>query len=288
MTVIKKLKNGKLHAQFDSVRDVFRVVDRLKWEPKREKASDRRGRDGFYTFSSLAEARDVYVNRPEEIREFSANDDRLERPDSPGKDVSFDVTGDFLDIDRYISEEPEQFGNAVMGNPKNIFCTINVLAIYVYHTTNEYLLQRQKRILRIVDWLETQGVRCQIVATMDNKIAHISTVVKEFQDPFDLNELAVVSHGDWLRRIEFLVMEQSDVWDYGYGNANEYDRRMFGYKPEPEDGVYIYVGGYNPYKSIQELDKAFDELEKKIVDLVDVGMTWNDEPFTVGDTVGYY
>lgn len=286
MTVVKELAKGKLYAEFDSVSDVYRVIDRLKWEPKKDKASDTPKSQyggGFYTFNNLSHAREVFEHNPESIREFSANDDRLVRPESPGKDVSFDITGDFLDIDRHLAEEPEQFGNAIMGNPKNIFCTINVLAIYVSYTENSYLLQRQKRILRLVDWLESQGVRCQIVATMDNHIAYISTLVKQYQDPFNLNDLAVVSHGDWLRRLEFLIMEQSKTWSGGYGEATEYDNRMFDYKPEPEDGMYIYVGGYSPYSSVKELDKAFDELEAKVMELVDLGIPWNDEPFTVGD-----
>lgn len=289
MTRIQKLKNGKLSAEFDSVSDVFRVIRKLGWTPKHGKESDSRGGGGgsFYTFDSLAEASDVFENKPETIRTFSANDDRLERPESPGKDVNYDVTGDYLDIDRYLMGEPEMFGNAVMGNPKSMFCTINILTSFVWSTSPEYILAKQKRILRIVDWLESQGVRCQIVAQDDSAVSFISTVIKEFQDPFNLNDLAVACHPDWLRRIEFLVMEQSDTWEWGYGSSIQYDKRMLKYKPNPEDGMYIYVGGYMPYGgdggNIETLNKAFDGLEVKIADLVDQGITWNDEPFTIGE-----
>jgi hypothetical protein len=291
MTRVRELKNGKLSAEFDSPADAFRVIRKLDWKPNREKQSNKYQSD-FHTFKSLAEATDVFENRPESIREFSINDDRLERPDSPGKDVLFDITGDYLDIDRYLTGEPEMFGNAVMGNPKNIFCTINVLTAYVYYTSNEYILAKQKRILRLVDWLETQGVRCQIVAQDDSEVAFISTVVKEFQDPFNLNDLAVVCHPDWLRRVEFLVMEQSKTWQYGYGSSHIYDERMLKYKPNPEDGMYIYVGGYKPYggyggNDIKKLNQAFDDLEKKVMELVDAGITWNDEPFTIGGGNGW-
>lgn len=288
MTRIRELKNGKLSAEFDSPADVFRVIRKLNWTPQKSKSSDKKGReDGFYTFKSLSEAIDVYENKPDTIRQFSINDDRLERPDSPGKDVSYDVTGDFLDIDRYLTGEPEMFGNAVMGNPKNIFCTINVLTSFVWYTTNEYQLVKQKRILRLVDWLESQGVRCQIIAQDDSDVSFISTVVKEYQDPFNLNDLAVVCHPDWLRRVEFLVMEQSKTWEHGYGNSQTYDRRMLAYKPNPEDGMYIYVGGYEPYGGwgscdTDRLNREFDRLEGQVAELVDAGITWNDEPFTIG------
>lgn len=288
MTRIKELKNGKLSCEFESVNDVFRVIKKLNWRPAQEEQSNRKKNggygEGFHVFNNLAEATDVFLNRPESIRTFSANDDKLERIESPGKDVHFDVTGDYLDIGRFMTGEPEHFGNAVMGNPKNLFCTINVLTSYVYDTSAAYLDQRQKRILRIVDWLETQGVRCQIVGTSDTVIAFNSVTVKEFQDPFDLNQLAVVCHSDWLRRIIFLIDEQSKTWTSGYGNGQDYDNRMMKYKPQPEDGMYVYIGGYFPYKSIKELNKAFDELETKIGDLVESGITWNDEPFTVGSS----
>ncbi len=291
MTRVMKLKTGKLSVEFDGVYDAMRVVRKLDWKPKRDKSSNKPTDSydsDFYTFENLADALDVFENRPESIRGFSVNDDRIERIESPGKDVMFDVTGDYLDIDKFLMGEPEHMGNAVMGNPKNVFCTLNILTSFVYYTTPEYQLVKQKRILRLVDWLETQGVRVQIVAQDDSSVAFISTKVKEYQDPFNLNELAVVCHPDWLRRFEFLVMEQSDTWTYGYGSSAEYDKKMQKYVPQPEDGVYIYVGGYIPYTNvgwkcdIDRLNAEFDRLEEQVMSLIEDGHTWNDEPFVIG------
>lgn len=285
MTRITEIGNkGKLSTEFDSVGDVFRVIRKLGWTPKRSKSSDtrREGGGSFYTFSGLQDCLDTFENHPERIRTFDPLTDRLETPDSPGKDVLYDITGDFLDIDRYLTEEPEMFGNAVMGNPKNLFCTINVLTSYVWSTRADYLTHRQKRILRLVDWLESQGVRCQVVATADSKVQYMSAVVKSFQDPFNVNDLAVVSHPDWLRRVMFLIMEQSKTWSDGYGNASDYDRKMFKYEPQPEDGLYIYVGGYHPLKSTDELDEHFDRVEESVKKLIDDGLTYNEDPFIVG------
>jgi hypothetical protein len=287
MTRIRELKDGKLSAEFDSPNDVFRVIRKLGWKPQQSKSSDDGDRGDFHTFNSLAEAIDVFENKPDSIRQFSINDDRLERPDSPGKDVQYDITGDYLDIDRYLTGEPEMFGNAVMGNPKNIFCTINILSSFVWYTSPEYQLVKQKRVLRLVDWLETQGVRCQVISQDDSRVAFISTIIKEYQDPFNLNDLAVSCHPDWLRRIEFLVMEQSKTWEAGYGSSEAYDKRMLKYKPNPEDGMYIYIGGYCPYggwgsNDVDRLNKEFDRLEGQIAELVDNGITWNDIPFTIG------
>lgn len=296
MARIREIGNRhKLSAEFESVPEVFRAIDKLGWVPRNEKASDRHGRDGdFNTFSSLDEAKDVFRNRPESIRQFSVNDDKLTSRDNPGKDVTFDVTGDYLDVDRYLEGIPEVFGNSVMGNPRTIFCTINILGSFVYYTHPEYQMAKQKRILRLVDWLESQGVRCQIVVSEDSEVCFTSVLVKEFADPFDLNHLAVAMHPDWLRRIMFLVYEQSKTWTYGYGSGQEYDTRMKRYQPDPEDGIYVYVGGYMPYgghdnknKGVQKLNSKFDEIEESILDIINSGMTFNDEPLVVAGESGW-
>lgn len=293
MALIREVGDrGKLHADFNSVPEVFRVIQKLGWKPQHSKESNSRGESGgeFHTFKSLEEALDVFHNNPEKIVQFNANDEKLVREDSIGKDVRFDITGDYLDIDRYLEGSPEVFGNAVMGNPKGIFCTINILTSYVWNTSATYILQKQRRVTRLVDWLETQGIRCQIVASLDCECLAASVIVKEFHDPFDVNHLAVVSHPDWLRRVLFLIKEQSKTWSYGYGSAISYDKKMIKYTPRPEDGVYVYVGGYIPHPSnnLDKLNAEFDALEEQIERLIEDGMTYNEEPFAIkGGTPGW-
>lgn len=289
MSRIRELgSQGKLHADFTSVPDVFRVIDKMKWVPQNGKESNGRGKSGdFHTFGSLAEAVDVFRNKPETIVKFNPNDEKLVREDSIGKDVRFDITGDFLDIDRYLEGTPEVFGNAVMGNPKGVFCTINIMTAYVHYTSAEYIIEKQKRITRLVDWLEQQYVRCQIVATLDGGPINSSVIVKEYADPFDINHLAVVSHPDWLRRVLFLIMEQSKTWEWGYGSYVSYDKRMIRYTPKPEDGMYIYIGGYIP-SDVKKLNAEFDKLEDQIENLIADGMTYNEVPFVVaGNTLSW-
>lgn len=286
MATIKERKNGKLHVEFDSIPDVFNTIRDQHWIPGKEKASDRRGKDGnFYTFGSLEEANDIFLNHPERIRDFSINDDKLLSIESPGKDVTYDVTGDYIDIDRFLEGVPEVMGNAVMGNPKSVFATINVLNSAVSYTSNEYMLEKQKRILRLVDWLESQSIRCQIVLTDDSDINFMSVIVKQFSDPFDLNHLAVGLHPDFFRRTTFLIKEQSKTWSWGYGSADEYDTRMKRYTPDPGDGLYVYVGGYIPFGGADsgrvELNQAFDKIEDDIAEMIDEERTFSEKPLAI-------
>lgn len=278
---------GKLKAEFNSVNEVFRVIDKLNWVPQNGQESNTRsnGAEGFYSFSDLADAKDVFRNHPERIRDFSINSDKLTNIESPGKEIYYDVTGDFLDIDKYLEGIPEVFGNAVMGNPKSVFCTINILGSFVHYTHKDYQVAKQKRVLRLVDWLESQGIRCQIICSEQSEVSDTQVIVKEFADPFDLNDLAVVMHPDWLRRIMFLVMEQSKTWTWGYGNSIDYDERMKRYQPQPEDGLYVYVGGYMPFggknHGIDELEVAFDKIESDIQQMIDEGRTFCDTPLVI-------
>lgn len=287
MAVIKEVgSRGKLHAEFNSPGEVFRAIDAIGWTPQHERQSDGRERD-FHSFGSLAEAVDIYRNHPERIRTFSMKDDRLKTRDSPGRDVEFDITGDYIDVDRYLQGIPEVFGQVTMGNPRNMFCTINILSSYVYYTKSDYQDEKAMRVLRLVDWLEQQGVRCQIVTTEDSEVAFTSTIVKQFQDPFDINNLAIVMHNDWLRRILFLIMEQSKTWSYGYGSAAAYDRKMSAYKPRPEDGLYVYVGGYMSNDNDKGLlNQQFDTIEQRIEQVIADGMTYCDDQLIVKDIHG--
>lgn len=293
MVYIETGKTGKLKLYFESVNEVFETIQRENWTPKHSKSSnspkDDYG-DSFYTFNSLAEAHDVFWHHPESIRQFSINDEKLVTKDSPGKDIQYDVTGDYVDIDRYLEGVPENFGQMIMGNPKSVFATINILNSAVNWTSPAYMLHKQKRIMRLVDWLEAQEIRCQIVLTEDSQVSYSQIIVKQFHDPFDLNALAVGMHPDFFRRTCFLFMEQSKTWSPGYGSALEYDRRMQAYRPNPEDGLYVYVGGYLPYQNneTKPMDEDFDRIEASIQEMIDLEHTFTEDPLLVkGSSRGY-
>lgn len=284
MATISENSKGRLSLHFESVRDVFNTISTQGWVPKHDRASERRkSGDSFYAFETLDEAMDVYLNHPEKVRTFSNADVKLESIESPGKDIFYDVTGDYVDIGRYLDGDPENMGNMAMGNPRSVFATINVMISKVHWTDERYIERTQRRVLRLVDWLESQDIRCQIVATTVSEVLNFSCIVKQFTDPVDLNDLAVVCHTDFFRRVVFLLKEQSKTWTYGYGSADDYDTRMKKYTPQPEDGLYVYVGGYFPHSGndTDELDKEFDKIEKSVHKMIEDNMTWNEKPLAV-------
>lgn len=282
MAIVRTDVYGKMSVETFYPGEIFEVIEKLEWVPKNAKASNSPGKGaGFYTFDSLAEAVDIYRNTPEKVVAYDPNDKPLENYENLGNEVVYDVTGDYVDVDRYLEDLPDNMGNSIMGNPRNVFATINFLLHTVSYISTDVRIARQRRIIRLVDWLESQQIRTQVVTTCDSGFLYESYMVKTHHEPLDINQVAVAAHPDFARRVSFLVSEQAPNWEYGYGRADAYDKKMFNYKPEPGDGLYIYVGGYFE-DDIKRVNREFDEVEKNIQKFIDEGRTWNDELFTVG------
>jgi len=50
----------------------------------------------------LAEAMDMFRNKPRQVRKFKPAEDDLKAKDSIGRDIEFDVTGDYIDVSRFL------------------------------------------------------------------------------------------------------------------------------------------------------------------------------------------
>jgi hypothetical protein len=294
-TMIEEDYEGSLFVAFESVPALFRAIKQQGWTPQNAMASDIPGDGTYLVFDSLEEAHNVFQNEPWRIRQFSQKDDNLRAEDNPGNDVFFDVTGDYLDIGRHMEGDPDDFGNSIMGNPSRVFADIRVNIAAAKWTTAEYIMQKQKRILRLVDWLEQFGIRTRVRALLFTDAASIIVTVKEHHDPFDLNHLAVVMHPDFMRRTCLLIMEQSKTWQFGYGDAVDYDdRQLTSTYADPDDGISIYVGGYMPYapddtpfgytydNDLSKLDEDFDRIEKTIAKMMLDDVRFTEVPLRVG------
>lgn len=269
--VLDYLRKNAVVLNANSVKAVFNAITHLNWKPKQEMSSNsaKKSDREFYTFDSLNTAIEVYTNNPQSIRTFTEESIKLKADESIGKEIRFDVTGDYIDIGRFLDGEPECFGIAYQGNPSGLYTTLLMNLSAVAHVTADAMNHRQARILRLVDWMESQGVRCQIRGFMSSECSHLDIRIKNFDEAIDMNALAVVSHGDFLRRVNFLVDEQSETWTYGYGSPRAFTSRMTKmYKADPADGLTIFVGDQS-HSDVTEIDKAFNSLRDKITKLIE-------------------
>ena len=269
--VINYLRKGTLVFNADSVQSIFKAIKELKWEPEREKSSNtnRGSNTDFYTFENLEEAIHTYTKNPQSVREFKEEALRLTAEENVGKEIKYDVVGDYIDIGRFLDGEPECFGVAHQGNPSGLYTTLIMNLSAVSHVSAAAMNHKQARILRLVDWMESQGIRCQIRGFLSSQCSHVDIRVKDFEDAVDMNTLAVVSHGDFLRRVNFLIDEQSDTWEYGYGSPRKFTHMMTDkYKAEDSDGLTVFIGDQS-HSYTEDIDTAFDTLRDKITELIE-------------------
>lgn len=266
--VLKYVKRNTLVGYFGSLKALWTAISQLNWRPLQAKSSDDSGRDGFQQFGSLLETLEVFKNNPRSVRAFKEDNLMLTAEEAIGKDVTFDVTGDYLDIGKFLEGAPECFGVAHNGNPSNL--TVNLIMNVSASATvqSEAIIAKQKRLLRLVDWLENQNVRCRITAFESTHTAHVEIVLKDYDEMVDLNDIAVVGHSDFLRRVCFLVSEQSETWSSGYGHPADFTTAMkSAYTADPADGLTIFIG-HQSSSDITEVDKEFDKLRDKLVDVI--------------------
>lgn len=255
----------------ESVYDFLNYLDEHMPTARQKGSSDRSSSEyggEFHTFRNYAEARDAFKNRPETLLSYDESNDDLTSLDSVGNEVVYDVTGDYIDVGRFIEGDPEHFGVMVGGNPNNLFATLVLNLSAPWYISKSVLAAKARRIMRLVDWMEGQGIRTEILAIKVSQCAYAEIVVKRFQDVLDMNALAIVSHPDFYRRSIFRVIEYSSTYESGYGTATSI---RYGNLRAPK----IEGNGIQIFCETQENERMthanFDRIEAAIIKMNDEG-----------------
>jgi hypothetical protein len=230
-------------------------------------------RGGSWTeYSTYEELLDVVVNRPQELVNFKTNELQVNDGEESGKEVYFDVTGDFLDIGRYLDGVPEVFGTNFDGKHRGKRIKFIINANSSCRTDASSLTRRSQRVARLIDWLEYQGIRCSVNVVFSNDNAHNEILVKDFQDPLNIADIAVTSHGDFFRRLDFRFKEHSLTVDGGYGYAREFIDYLRRNKTLIEKSYndlsigefVVFVNGSIAEYGVDEVDDYFDRIEEDL------------------------
>lgn len=262
---LRYLKRGALVTLFDGVDTALDFVTDKMPEPKRSGSSDNEGNGRFNTFSSYKEAMDIFRNKPEQVVKFDASELRIKDVGESGSEVEFDVTGDYIDMGRYMEGIPEVMGTMHNGNARNRRANIVINLSYSGSTDQSIVLHRSERLLRLIDALEAGGVRSMLTAIESSQTSHLEIVVKQHDEPLTITDLAVVTHPEFLRRPVFRIIEHSKTFEWGYGSSILFSRAL---TPEIIEGgnnseLDIIIDGN--LRSKDSVDKGFDQLEKLLV-----------------------
>lgn len=255
------LEKGALVVLADGLDKFLDMLVEKMPKPKKGESSVASGRDNFNAFSSYQEAMDTFRGAPEKISDFDPAEIRIRDESESGSVVDYDVTGDYIDMGRYLEGIPESWGSMHGGQARNRRATIVVNLNNSAGMGHETIKHRAERTLRLVDALEAGGIRCELKAISSTQCDHVEITIKQHAEPLTIQDLAVVTHPEFLRRALFRVKEHSKTWDWNYGWALK-----FGDSITPElldngnnDELDIFIDG-----DIRNVDEQFDKLERLV------------------------
>lgn len=256
---------------FSSLSEVFRLLDDTETVKTKYNSSRENSGSSWTVFKSYIEAEETFRYAPQKVAEFKASDIVINDYGESGNTVNYDVTGDYIDIGRYLEGVPEVFGSMHMGNYRGVRVKLVVNGAMSAGINIEVLNERSKRIIRLVDWLETQGIRVSLNIVFSNKCAHVDIRVKDYSEPLNIFDIAVATHGDFFRRIVFRLFELSKTLEGGYGNAYSFDYAVEGYKYSLKNLDEMFVGLISRCNSKESVNKDFNRVEKHIMKLIESG-----------------
>lgn len=172
--------------------------------------------DDFNAFASYDGALDVFINRPYTLKKLNDLQNKCVQYINAGNEIEYDVTGSYIDIGKFVSDEPECYGTNINGMlTKRVRLIIDIALIW--YMQYQVVQTKCQRIAQLVDWLESNGVRTEIIIASVNECFHLEITIKKYDDPFNYLDILVGLHPELFRRLFFRFAEYSPSWTHGYG-----------------------------------------------------------------------
>lgn len=263
--VLPYLKTGAIVTVFEGIDRMLDFITEKMPDAKRGGDSADTGRSSFHYFDTYEEAMDTFRKHPEKVVKFDPAELRVKDVNESGTNVEYDVTGDFIDMGRYMEGIPESVGTMRSGSARNRRVSILLSLCHTWRIEHQVITHRSERILRLIDALEAGGIRTMLKGVESSQCNHTEIVLKHHEELLTVTDLAVVTHPDFLRRAIFRIIEHSKTYESGYGSAVEFERTL---KPElvenpNNDELDIIIDGN--FGDNTTVDRMFDKLEKLLV-----------------------
>lgn len=127
----------------------------------------------------------------------------------------YDITGFYVDVGRFLDNEPECFMNT--NKPVNELIDIHVCGgIHCYTGAAEYMTS-VKLLAKLVYILKAKGCNARIFYYIEGTYGAAKMKVKDFKDTLDLRSLIITQMPDFFRRYGFLLFELDPYLRSGYG-----------------------------------------------------------------------
>lgn len=179
--------------------------------------------------------------------------------------TTFDVTGSYVDVGRFLTGEPECMVSPVVVAHKPIVRIAMNLAISAF-TQTEDIIRCGAITLGLIDHLTAHGYGVEVIGyyrieSVDHERRHSSTTaitIKRSDAPLDIDAMAfLVAHPSAFRRLGFRLMEQQGTkYRKRFGVADQgsgYGLVDRTWKPECD----LWLGMMNDPKRVRETADAY-------------------------------
>lgn len=219
--------------------------------------------DGWYGTKSLDQAIDLFRNKRNELLPKGFQQKYIKNINANGIDVEYNVTGDYLDMGRYMSGEPEVFGTNINGDLTgkvvSVYINASVSAIY----DAEDVILGAEKLAEVINALYVSGARVSTTFMSAEETQWIEVKLNDFGDPINPVDLIAVASPAFIRRLCFAInnyfgqMHLGTIVDV---LANHKDMLNQG-----EDlAVYIAPDTIPRFNEVGAVDKALSDIREAI------------------------
>lgn len=239
------------------------LVDYVATHKPNRGSSTTAGEKGWYGTNSLSEALILFKNNRQDLLPKGFKQHRVKSLHSLGTDVAFDVTGDFLDVGRYLSGEPEVFGTNINGD-----LTSKVIQVYINASVSsswdaEEIMLGAEKLAEVINALYLSGAKVSTTFLSAEETQWVEVKLNDFGDPLDPVDLIAVASPAFIRRLCFAVNNYHDVSTHGSIVDVLNGHRDILNKGE-DLVVYITPNGVPNFNRTGAVDKALSDIKEAI------------------------
>lgn len=184
---------------------IYALVDYVSKHIPKYGSSIKVGNEEWFGTSSLEGAIDLFRNNRSELLPKGFKQHKINNVHSLGTDVEFNVTGDYLDMGRYMSGEPEVFGTNINGD-----LTGKVVHVYINASVTacwdaDAVMWGAEKLAEVINALYVSGAKVSTTFMSAEETQWIEVKLNDFGDPIDPVDLIAVASPAFIRRLCFAI-----------------------------------------------------------------------------------
>lgn len=169
----------------------------------------------WYGTRSLDQAIDLFKYNRHKLLPKGFQQKYIKNVNANGIDVEYNVTGDYLDMGRYMSGEPGVFGTNINGD-----LTGKVIRVYINASVSasydaEDVMLGTEKLAEVINALYVSGARASTTFMSAEETQWIEVKLNDFGDPLNPVDLVAVTSPSFIRRLCFAVNNYHDVTTAG-------------------------------------------------------------------------